>query len=146
MRVVPPALAPLQKGVEPLVIAAYVASIVFNGYVEGYRAFHKGFAPRVAARALHLRRDPSLLHALLAPAFALAFFHTTRRRMIARYLLVGGLIGLIWLVRHCPQPWRGAIDAGVAVALTWGVVSLVYYFVRGLAGHPPPASADLPEP
>jgi len=145
MRVVPPALAPLRQGPTPLVLAAYAASLFFNGYVEGYRAFHRGFAPRVAARALHLRGDPSVLHAVLAPVFVLAFFHATRRRLIARYLLLFGLIGLIWVVRRCPQPWRGAIDAGVAVALAWGVVSLVYYFVRGLSGKTPPVSADLPD-
>ena len=146
VRLFPPALLPLRQDPTPLVLAAYAASVFFNGYLEGYRAFHKGFAPRVAARALHLRHDPSLLHALLAPVFVLAFFHATRRRIVARYVLVLALIVLVWIVRHCPQPWRGAIDAGVVIALSWGCVSLVYYFARGLRGRSPPVSADLPEP
>jgi hypothetical protein len=146
VRLTPHALEPLSSEPSAFVLGLYAASILFNGYVEGYRAFHKGFAPRVAARALHLRGDPSRLHRLLAPAFVLALFHATRRRLIARYLLIGGLIALIWAVRHTPQPWRGAIDAGVVLALAWGCASLLYFFVRGLLGHPPPASADLPDP
>ena len=145
VRLVPPALAPLGQRQSTLVFAAYAASMLVNGYVEGYRAFHVGFSPRVAARALHLREDRSLLHAILAPIFVLAFFHTTRRRMMVRYFLVVGLAGLVWVIRHTPQPWRGAIDAGVVIALTWGMASLLFYFVRGLAGTPPPASAELPE-
>jgi hypothetical protein len=145
VRLVPQALMPLRDGPTAGVLALYAASVLFNGYVEGYRAFHKGFAPRVAARALHLRTDRSLLHAVLAPLFIMAMFHATRRRLIARYVLVFGLVILIWAVRHTPQPWRGIIDAGVVIALSWGCVSLLYYFVRGLRGRPPPASADLPE-
>ena len=35
------------------------------------------------------------------------------------------MIVLIVSVRQLPQPWRGMVDAGVVVGLTWGVVSII---------------------
>jgi hypothetical protein len=43
------------------------------------------------------------------------------------------------------QPWRGIIDAGVVLGLTWGMVSIVLFaavaFGTGRFDYPP----DLPE-
>jgi hypothetical protein len=142
----PQALVPLERGIRPSLALLYLLSIAFNGYAEGYRAFHKKFSPRVAARALHLLRDRSTVHLLLAPLFVMAFFHAPRRRLIATWVMLVALVLLIWAVRQVPQPWRGVIDAGVVVALTWGIASLLYFFVRGLRGVEPPASAELPRP
>ena len=35
-------------------------SLVFLGITEGYMAFQRGYSPRVAARALHLKDNPQL--------------------------------------------------------------------------------------
>jgi len=121
--------------------AAWMAFIV---YVEGYRAFQKRFSPRVVARALHLADHPRPLHVALAPLYAMALMHTTRRRLIGSWILVAGIVAVILLVRALPPVWRALIDAGVALALAWGTAVMIVYFVRGLAGRPMPVGPDLP--
>jgi hypothetical protein len=96
-------------------------------YAEGYRGFQKAFSPRVAARALYLKKNPCLLHVLLAPFFCMGFFHASRRRKITSFSVTSGIIVLILLVRLLPQPWRGIIDAGVVVGLAWGLISLIIF-------------------
>ncbi len=121
--------------------AAWVAFIV---YVEGYRAFQKRFSPRVVARALHLAAHPRPLHVALAPLYVMALMHTTRRRLIASWILVAGIVAVILLVRALPPVWRGLIDAGVALALAWGTAVMLIYFGKALSGHPMPVGPDLP--
>lgn len=120
------------------------AWLTFIVYVEGYRAFQKRFSPRVVARALHLAEHPRPLHVALAPLYVMALLHTTRRRLIASWILVAGIVAVILLVRSFPPVWRALIDAGVALALAWGTAVMIIYFVRGLAGHPMPVGPDLP--
>src|SRR6266540_3682114 len=124
----------------------YAASIAFNGYAEGYRGFQMRAAPRIVVRALHLGRHPRPLHVILAPFFCTGLFHATRRRLIASWILYGMLVVVIVSVRQLAQPWRGIIDAGVVVGLSWGVVAILIYYVRALAGHPPQVSPELPAP
>jgi len=124
--------------------ALYAASVVLMAYTEGYRGFQLRASPRIVARAMHLARDPRPLHVALAPFFCTGLFHATRRRLIASWSLYGMLIVLIVSVRQLAQPWRGMIDAGVVVGLTWGVVSIIIIYVRALAGHPPQVSPELP--
>lgn len=123
----------------------YGLSIAFNGYYEGYRAFQLKASPRVVVRALHLARHPRPLHVILAPFFCTGLFHATRKRLITSWSLYAGLVVLILAVRQLPQPWRGIVDAGVVVGLTWGAVSIIVFYVRAVAGHPPQVSAELPE-
>jgi hypothetical protein len=125
--------------------ALYVGSVAFNGYAEGYKAFQKAFSPRVAARALHLARHPRPLHVVLAPAFCMGLFHATRKRMLTSWIILIAVVGVVIAVRLLAQPWRGIIDAGVVVGLSWGIVATLVYFGRGLAGHALPGSADLPD-
>lgn len=125
--------------------ALYGLSILFMGYTEGYRALQRKTAPRVVARALHLGEHGRPLHIALAPLFCMGLFHATRRRLIATWLLYVGLILLIVAVRALSQPWRGMIDGGVVVGLTWGTIAILWMYGRALAGHPPAASAELPE-
>lgn len=127
-------------------LALYVASVVLNGYAEGYRGFQRGFAPRTVARALHLARHPRALHVVLAPLYVMGLIHATRRRLIASWVLLVGIVGLVLLVRRLAQPWRGIIDAGVVVGLGWGVVVMVVQLVRGLAGRSMPVGPDVPGP
>ena len=122
----------------------YGLSIALLGYSEGYRAFQLKAAPRIVVRAMHLARHPRPLHVVLAPFFSTGLFHATRRRLITSWSLYAGLILLILAVRQLDQPWRGIVDAGVVVGLTWGAVSIIIYYVRALAGHPPRVSPELP--
>jgi len=144
-RLTPLALAPIRAGgLTAWHWTLYGGSILFNGYFEGYRAFQKLTAPRIVVRALHLGEHPRPLHVLLAPFFCTGLFHATRRRVIAMWILYGGLVALIVSVRQLSQPWRGMIDAGVVVGLTWGVVAILVTYIRAMAGHVPAASPELP--
>jgi hypothetical protein len=126
--------------------ALYAGWVVTNAYMEGYRGFQKRFTPRVVTRAFHLatRPRPSVVHVVLAPFFVMSLLHASRRGLTAAWLLVLGLTAIVAVVRHLPQPWRGIVDGGVVVGLTWGAVSLiVHVVVTARAGNtaPPP---DLP--
>ncbi len=54
------------------------------------------------------------------------------------------IVTLVISVRQLAQPWRGIIDAGVVLGLALGVASLLYHFVRQLAGNTPAVPLDLP--
>ncbi|WP_437605467.1 hypothetical protein WMF20_30690 [Sorangium sp. So ce834] len=118
---------------------------VVIAYFEGYRGFQQRFSPRVVARALYLAEHRRPLHVALAPLYCMALFHTTRRRLIATWVLIAGIVALILLVRRMSPPYRAIVDAGVAFALAWGTASILIYLARGLAGRPPDISADVPE-
>lgn len=127
--------------------ALFVGFTLFMAYSEGYKGFQKAFSPRVAARARHLAQSPHPpARVWLAPLFCMGFFGATRRRQTVTWCLTLGIIGLILVVRLLPQPWRGIIDFGVVIGLTWGLVSLWIYtwlaFTRPHFAHNP----ELPAP
>lgn len=107
--------------------AVFLGNTLLMAYYEGYRGFQKGFSPRVAARAKHLHDHPRFWPALLAPLFCLGYFQTTRKRQIVTYSLTVMIVGFVLIVHQLPQPWRGLVDAGVVVGLSWGVLSLLFY-------------------
>jgi hypothetical protein len=145
VRLLPRALEPILDGSMDAVAAlAYLFAIVFMAYSEGYRGFQQRFSPRVAVRVLHLARHPKPLLVLLGPLHAMALIHATRRRLLGSWLLLLGIVGLILLIRLLDQPWRGAIDAGVIVGLSWGAVATIVFLVRALRGSPPDVQPDLP--
>ena len=125
--------------------AVYVLWSLFNGYVEGYRGFQKGYVPRVVARAFWLGQHPRPLLLLLAPFFCSGLIHATRRRLITSWCLVFGIYGIVQLVRMLEQPWRGILDAGVVVGLAYGTIALVVAFGRVLGGRPIEVSPQVPE-
>lgn len=94
-------------------------------YGEGYRAFGSVLAPRMAARLLHLSREGTLRQKLLAPMHALSLFDTPPRRLLSAWLLVVGIVTIVLIVRKLPQPWRGSVDLGVVLALSWGAIAIV---------------------
>ncbi len=124
---------------------AYFAWVVFNTFVEGYRGFQKGFSPRVVVRAIHLAKRPRWWLLLLAPLYCMGLIHATRRRLIASWSLLIGIVSVVMLVRNLGQPWRGIIDGGVVAGLTYGFVVLGVCLVRGLAGRAVEVDPDLPE-
>ena len=145
-RLAPLAWQPIADGgLEPWHWGLYGFSILFNGYSEGYKAFQLQVAPRVVARADHLAKNPKLLHVVFAPLFCMAMFHASRRRLIVSWLVYLGIIILIIGVRQLDQPYRGIVDAGVVVGLSWGIIAIVDCFVSRLRGAPLQSSPDLPE-
>ncbi|WP_437630234.1 hypothetical protein [Sorangium sp. So ce854] len=124
-----------------ILLAAWTVAIV---YFEGYRGFQQRFSPRVVARALHLAEHRRPLHVALAPLYCMALLHATRRRLIATWALIAGIVALILLVRQMPPPYRAIVDAGVALALAWGTVAMLVDLARGLAGRPPGIAPDVP--
>lgn len=122
----------------------YIAWIVANGYLEGYRGFQLRFSPRVVSRAIYLGKNPRPLWLILALPFCISLFHSTRRQMTVSWVFIGALVLLIWWVRSLPQPWRGIIDGGVVVGLVWGLLVIWGLFARYLLGYEAPPPADLP--
>lgn len=149
-RLVPFAIEPL-IAVEPPYGAmstaesvAYAVSVIVLAYSEGYRAFQKGFSPRVVKRALHAAREPTLARVLFAPAFCMGLFDAERRRLIVSWCTSLGVLCLVLLVSQLPAPWRSIVDAGVVAGLSWGLASILWFTVRGLIGHPPSIPSDVP--
>ncbi len=124
-----------------LLLAVFVP---FMAYSEGYRGFHLNFAPRVVARASWLRRHATPALVLLAPLFCMGFVHASRKRRVISFSVTLAIVALVIGVRQLAQPWRGIIDAGVVLGLALGVASLLYYFLRQLAGNTPAVPLDLP--
>jgi hypothetical protein len=144
-RLLPRALEPIQDGsLTPAGVLAYVASILFLAYSEGYRGFQLRFSPRVIVRALAVARRGGWLIAL-APLMAMGLIHANRRRLIGSWLLLVCIVTLIMLVSLLEQPWRGAVDAGVVVGLSWGTVAILVMMVQALRGHIPSIDPDLPD-
>lgn len=124
---------------------ALAACLAFMGFAEGYRGFQQNFSPRVAARIRYLKENVTPLRALLAPVFCMGFFHAQKRRKIVTYCLTGGILCLILLVRLLEQPWRGIIDAGVVLGLTWGIVSLALFTFQALTRAEFNVSPETPD-
>jgi len=123
--------------------AALGFSVVYMAYAEGYKGFHKGFAPRVVVRASFLRDNPKPLHILLAPLFCMGYIHSTRKRQLLSIGLTLMIICFIFLARTLAQPWRGILDAGVVVGLGIGILSICYFLA--LARFRPEALIMSPE-
>lgn len=143
-KLTPYALALRHQHLGAVEVGALVGWVAFNAYSEGYRGFQQKFSPRVVVRAQHLSRDPRPLFVVLAPLYVMGMIHATRRRLIVSWCLALGIVAIVIVVRLLDQPWRGIIDAGVVVGLTWGVASIVYYVAAALAGRAMPVPPDLP--
>lgn len=119
--------------------------IPWMAWAEGYKGFTLRLAPRLVGRAWHLARHRRILHIVLAPFFAVGYFHADKRTLISRYVLTTAIVGMIIGVRFLAQPWRGLVDAGVLLGLAWGVVSILVLYVRSLRGPDwAPAPMGLP--
>ena len=100
------------------------------GYSEGYKGFQKGYSPRVASRALYLRDKCTWVRLLLAPLFCLGFINSTKRRRIVVYVLLIVITLIVVLFKYIPQPWRGVLDLGVVVGLSWGIIATLVFLVK----------------
>lgn len=146
-RLTPIAIEPFTsgEGLTAFQWVLYVGFVVFNAHAEGYRGFQKGYSPRVVARSLYLAEHPKPLHVLLAPAYCMGLFYASKKRMIVGWVLIAVIVGVVAAVRQLDQPWRAIIDGGVVVGLLWGALAVVWFYVRGLMGHPPLRDPELPE-
>ncbi len=124
---------------------ALVASLVVMGYAEGYKGFHLKFSPRVAARALYLKQNPTWVRVVFAPLFCVGFFHATRKRKIVSYCLTLMIVGLVVWVRSLTQPWRGIVDVGVLLGLGWGLVSIWLFTFQAFFGKGFKVSPETPD-
>jgi hypothetical protein len=119
---------------------------LFMLYSEGWKGFHLNFAPRVVARAAGLSNNPRPLLVLLAPLVCMGYLHATRKRQLISLILTSSIVLLVLVVRQLPQPWRGIVDTGVVLGLGFGVLSIVWHWLRhDLQGIAPGVAADLPE-
>ncbi len=118
---------------------------LFMLVAEGYRGFQKKFSPRTAARVKYLRDHPRVFHVLLAPFFCMGYFHAKRKTQITAICLTLGIVLLVILVGRLPQPWRGLVDFGVVLGLTYGVVSFAIFTAKALFGENDPHSPEVPD-
>lgn len=124
--------------------AVMVPWLFFMLYSEGYKGFQKGYSPRVAARANHLRKHSTLIRAIFAPLFCMGFFHSTKKRKIVIWILLLGIATLVILFQFIPQPWRGVLDLGVVLGLSWGVAATLFFFFKYLLGDSEGADPEMP--
>ena len=127
VRLVPVAMATFEQPLQWYHWVCLIGFIVFMAYSEGYRGFQQAFSPRVAARLKYLYAHPRFWHVLLSPLFCMGYFDIQRRRRIVIYALTIGIIAIIVAVKWLSQPWRGIVDAGVVVGLTWGLVTILMF-------------------
>jgi hypothetical protein len=124
-------------------------SCLFFAYVEGYKGFQLKFAPLVVKRSFSLvigTRQGSVLNYLLAPIYSMGLVHATKKRLITSWCVSLGVAAIVAAVKRLPGPWRCIVDAGVVVGLTWGSLSILYFFVKSwMTGEAPAVDACLPE-
>ena len=97
----------------------------FMLYSEGYKGFQKAFSPRVAARAKYLAKHASILQGILAPLFCMTFFHSTKKRLIVSWILTTFIVVFIILIKFLDQPYRGIVDIGVVLGLSYGIITII---------------------
>lgn len=111
---------------------AFAVNILFMAYSEGYKGFQVNFSPRVVARAKYLSSHAKPYQSLFAPLFCMGFFDAPKRRRISTAILTIMIIILVIIFQWLPQPWRGILDAGVVVGLSWGIVATLSYTYKAL--------------
>ncbi len=122
-RLTPIAWSAVQQPLTGLQYVLLIGNTLFMAHSEGYKGFQKAYSPRVVSRAFHLRRHATVATALLAPFFCMTYFGAPRKRIIVSWSLTAAIIVLIMIFQRLPSPWRGILDAGVVVGLTWGVTA-----------------------
>jgi hypothetical protein len=142
VRLTPIAMEAVVMELTPLQWSVLVINVIFMAWSEGYKGFQQRFSPRVAARALHLyRHDVPISRKLLAPFFCFGYFDAPRRTRLTIWIGTTTIVVLVVLVQRLDQPWRGIIDAGVVIGLSWGLLSFLVFvqktFATGVYYRPP---------
>lgn len=144
-RLTPRAVEALEMGLTLWQWIALVGFALFMLVAEGYRGFQKKFSPRTAARVKFLNDHPTPLRVVLAPFFCMGYFHANRKTQLTAIILTLGIILLVVLVHYCPQPWRGIIDFGVVLGLTWGIISFWIFTFQAMTHKDYPHSPETPD-
>lgn len=114
---------------------------------EGYRGFQKKFCPRTAARVKYLYDNPKPLHVILAPFFCMGYFHADKKTKIIAISISLLILGVVFLMReYCPQPWRGIIDVGVVLGLSYGIICFWIFVFQAFTSKNFSHSPHLPKP
>ena len=121
-----------------------IANLLFMAYAEGYRGFQRRFSPRSAARVFYLYQHGRLLNGLLAPLFCAGYFVASRRTVLVVWIGTAVIIVLVLLLQQIEQPWRGTIDWGVVVGLTWGVLAFWVMLIQTFSAGRYLYSPDIP--
>ena len=61
------------------------------------------------------------------------------------YALTFGIIILIVLVKFLEQPWRGIVDFGVVLGLSYGLISFLIYAAKSLFSPSFNEAPEVPE-
>jgi hypothetical protein len=146
LQLIPIALEPFETGLPAWQWGLYGLVVVGMAYCEGYRGFQKSFSPRSIARAFSLLDSATATRIILAPLFAMGFVGATKRRVISVSVLTLVIVAAVVSVRYLPQPYRSIVDGGVVVGLGWGLLSLLAFTAKALAGSVPAVALDLPAP
>lgn len=152
-RVLPIALEPLY-GDSSLVLSKiqwslYTLSCLFFAYAEGYKGFHKKFAPLVVKRSFTLvigtDQGNKPLNYLMAPLYSMGLWGSTPKRRTVSWGLSLGIAVVVALVKRLPPAPRCILDAGVVVGLTAGSASILYHYASSIVtGKLPDVDACLP--
>ncbi|MEM7253541.1 MAG: hypothetical protein AAF493_19165, partial [Pseudomonadota bacterium] len=121
-----------------------ILNTAFMAYSEGYRGFQLAFSPRVVARAKFIAERPTWLRVALAPLFCMSYFEAPRNRLVVSYVLTVGIVLFIVGFQYLSQPWRGLLDVGVVVGLTWGVVTIISNLITALTTAHFDVSPEVP--
>ena len=108
----------------------FLANIVFMAYSEGYRGFQKSYSPRLVSRAQILFHGATPIQLILAPLFCMGYFSAEKRRIISAWILTTMIVFLVIVFHQLPQPWRGVLDAGIVVGLSWGLLATLACALR----------------
>ena len=123
----------------------FISFLGFMMHSEGYKGFQKSFSPRFAARTKYLLHNATFTQTVLAPLFSMGYFHATKRRVIATFLLTIMIVAFILAFRFVPQPWKGLFDAGVVAGLIWGMIASLIFCYKALINKNYKWDPELPD-
>lgn len=107
-----------------------IVNTTFMAYSEGYKGFQKSYSIKFSNRLIELEQRPSATHLLLAPLFCMNYFDAKKKNMVLAYVLTIAITLLIIIFHYIPQPWRGILDAGVVVGLSWGIIATLVLAIK----------------
>mmetsp|Transcript_22018 Transcript_22018/g.61203 ORF Transcript_22018/g.61203 Transcript_22018/m.61203 type:complete len:274 (+) Transcript_22018:145-966(+) len=151
-RVLPVALEPFKDGAVPLSqleLGAYIVTCLWFAYVEGYKGFQQKFSPLVVKRSFTLipgRNGTKWWHFFLAPLYSMGLVHATKKRMIVSWSVTTGVTLIVAVVKRLPYPWRNIVDAGVVAGLTWGSLSILFFYLKSWFTGQVPGNIDAALP
>ena len=145
IRLTPVALEALSHKFSWYHFVALIGNITFMAYSEGYRGFQKSFTPKMVARMKYLQMNANWFDTILAPLFCMGYYGTLRKKQLVTFILTAVIVLLIIFVRHLEQPWRGIIDAGVVVGLSWGIVSIIIMVLKAFVINSFEVSTEVTE-